>query len=196
MTSSQYYPGRDFTTFSVEMRRVRVVEVSPKTEVSVEAEAYWLDIEDALPIVPSPIEFNARGWPGDQTEVKATLRHFPELARDFEDLTLQIISIWQGAECTKVETNAAEDDPNHKDWLSLAKRLVTKLVASPPPVPGRKADLRRWKATWKTSKGQWMQGKGYKEICDWLHRTHPDLGCSTETLVKIIRAGEVGLLDE
>ncbi len=69
-------------------------------------------------------------------------------------------------------------------------------------LPNRPDDLRRWKAIWGAVKDKVRQGAGRKTICDWLHTTHLTglkgckLTCSPDTLRKIIRAGEAGLLDD
>ena len=63
-------------------------------------------------------------------------------------------------------------------------------------VPRKPAVFNRWKVTWKRVDHRWHQGMNAKEISEWLHKVSPSIACSPDTLRKIIKAGEAGLLDD
>jgi hypothetical protein len=59
----------------------------------------------------------------------------------------------------------------------------------------RPKDLARWRWTWQKVKH--MVGRAsYPAIIKWLKNTYPDATVSRDTLGKIVRAGQLGLLDD
>jgi|GEM_PF-1799429 len=64
-----------------------------------------------------------------------------------------------------------------------------------PKIPSRRADLRKWKAAWRKIKPLVAEGKTNSYIEGWFPKNDDDMRFSDDTIIKIIAAGEKGLLD-
>jgi hypothetical protein len=64
-----------------------------------------------------------------------------------------------------------------------------------PMVPKKNKSRNEWRARWARIKGEWKGGKSsYKNLADKL--SNMDLPTSAETVAKIVKAGDAGLLDK
>lgn len=63
-----------------------------------------------------------------------------------------------------------------------------------PKLPQRPGNIEKWRQTWKIIRMR-ITKESVQEIAAWLKATHPELPHCRETVSKIIRAGQHGLLD-
>jgi hypothetical protein len=102
----------------------------------------------------------------------------------------------------RVADEMAENNRITREILNELRRQnegitpVTEIIIPPKNlfIPNRPSDLKRWKVIWKNIKLQWDKGGNLNSIKNWLDKMHPGLACSIETLRKITKAGEKGLL--
>ena len=139
-------------------------------------------VKDAARRLPDELHFGTiRAIPGERIRVVFRQHNFPD----------PVALFWQAVD-ELVEAMKEEGLEPQTPMPSEAEADETKK----PRVPGRPADLIRWKAAWGKIKGMWQQGRSYKVIADWLRNTQPEeLHYSAETVPDIIKAGEAGLLD-
>lgn len=89
----------------------------------------------------------------------------------------------------------ADTWPATEDAAQPAQAERSEDTAKKPRVPGRQADLNKWRACWRKIKPEWRRGKAYFEIREWLDAQDTRLAYSEDVLAEIIAAGEAGLLD-
>lgn len=100
----------------------------------------------------------------------------------------------------RVADEIAESNRLQREILQLLKEKGTTETfqrANPKNIfiPKRSTDLKRWKVIWKWIRGKWAQDPNLTNIKSWMDKMHPDYSPCVETLRKIVRAGDAGLID-